>query len=44
MSIAPETFVHEWIVRDFYHLQRFLAWEKKCDIEYSKLMGAKAKQ
>jgi len=41
MSIAPETFMHEWHADEFYLLQKFLAWEAKAQNEYSKLMAAK---
>lgn len=41
MSISPETFSNNWIVKDFYHLAKFLAWEAHCQGEYSKLISAK---
>ena len=43
MSIDPERFVHDWNVREFYHLIRYLSWESKAQRDYQDLMAQKAK-
>ena len=40
MSISPETFCHQWNVKEFYHLIRYRAWKAHAQNEYRKQVAA----
>ena len=41
MNIEPDKLCNDYSVTEFYHMSRFLAWEKHAESEYQKIMSLK---